>query len=59
MERKKLCLIEIDNNSFKCIIYNKLLDSPKKKKLTNKCYILDFIKKDFKFDKKEFDKYKI
>jgi len=59
MNSNKLCLIEINNNRFRYTIYNKLLDSPKKIKLNNKNYILDFIKKDFIFDKKELYKYKI
>ena len=59
MENNKLILIETNNNRFKYTIYNRLLNSPKKKKITNNYYILDFIKKDFKFNKKELNKYKI
>ena len=52
MTNNNLCLIEIKNNNFKCTVYKKLLDSPKKKVITNKLYILDFIKKEFNMNKK-------
>jgi len=47
MDKPKLCIIEINNNSIKYIIGTKLLDSPKKKIETDKLHILNFIKQDY------------
>ena len=48
MDNNKLCLIEIKNKNLKYTICKKLLDSPKKKIITNDLYILDFIKYEYK-----------
>lgn len=58
-DNENLCLIETKNNSLKYTVYKKLLDSPKKNKITDNSHILDFIKKDFNFNKEEIEKYKI
>lgn len=59
MDNNQLCLIEKKNEGLKYTICNKLLDSPKKKKINNDFYILNFIKNDFIFKKKNLELYKV